>query len=104
MLTILKLRLIFLLLILGSLHLGSVELGKVALVVIETLRMLVNNIGGSGIEERSVMGTERDYLALIWQPSLVNSHDQECTGPSLEVVFQPGNSVEIQHVRRLIKH
>lgn len=31
-------------------------------------------------------------------------HNQNCTRPGLQVVFEPCNGVQIQHVRRLIKH
>ena len=57
MLTILKLDLVFLLQISSSFGLGRVELREVALVVVEPLRVLVHDIGGDRVEERSVVGS-----------------------------------------------
>ena len=55
MLTVLQLGLVFLLEILRSLSLGSVELTKVALVIIQSLRVLVDNVRCNSIEECSVV-------------------------------------------------
>ena len=57
MLTILQLRLVLLLQILRSVSLGSVELGEVAFVVVESLRVLMDDIGCDSIEECSVVRT-----------------------------------------------
>jgi hypothetical protein len=70
----------FVLLLLGeqSVRLGRVELGEVALEVVEPLRVLPDNVGSDGVEERSVV---RD--------------DDERGRPGLQVVFQPCDGVEI---------
>ena len=49
MLSILHLRIILFLLVPRPLNLGRVELRKVTLVVVETLRMLMDDIGGNVI-------------------------------------------------------
>lgn len=55
MLSVDKLSLILLPKVLLSVALGSVELGKVTLIVVETLTMLMNDIGRHGIQECSVV-------------------------------------------------
>lgn len=55
MLPVRKLCFILLFEILCPLALGSVELSKVALVVVETLTVLMNDICRNGIQERSVV-------------------------------------------------
>lgn len=55
MLTVHELSLVLFLGILITLRLGSIELGEVTLVVIETLRVLMDNVGRDGIEERTVV-------------------------------------------------
>jgi hypothetical protein len=57
MLPILQLCLILFLLVLCPFRLGSVELAEVTLVVIKTLGMLMHDVGGNSVEERSVMGS-----------------------------------------------
>lgn len=101
----LKLSLVLAFLVLGALRLGGVELLEVSciiavsvlllhwtreekrgrtFVVVEALVVLVHDIGRDGVEESSVV-----------------RNDEEGTGPGLEVVLQPGESVKIQVVRRL---
>lgn len=46
--------------------------------------MLVNDVGGDGVEEVTVVG-----------------HDEEGARPGLQVVFEPGDGDQVQHVRRL---
>lgn len=58
MLPVLKLGVVLLAQVLRSLRLGGVELGEVTLVVVQTLTVLVYNIGGDGVEESSVVGSE----------------------------------------------
>lgn len=55
MLSVHKLSLVLLLSVLVTLRLSGVELGEVALVVVETLRMLVDDVGRDGIKECTVV-------------------------------------------------
>jgi hypothetical protein len=55
MLPVHKLSLVLLPKVLLPIALGRVELGKVTLVVVETLAVLVHDIGRDGVEERSVV-------------------------------------------------
>ena len=55
MLSIRHLGLVLLLLVSSSLDLGRVELTEVSLVVIETLRVLMDDVGSDVVEESSVV-------------------------------------------------
>lgn len=55
MLPVDKLSLILLPKVLLSIALGSVELGKVTLVIVETLTVLMHDVGRDGVQECSVV-------------------------------------------------
>ena len=59
MLPVLQLRFVFLLLVLRPFGLGGIELREVAFVIIQSLRMLMNDIGSNSVEEGSVVGSAR---------------------------------------------
>lgn len=63
MLSILQLCIVFLTLIPRSLGLRSVELSEVALIVVEALRVLMDDVGGYRIEESSVVRSVRKSAA-----------------------------------------
>jgi hypothetical protein len=58
MLSVGKLSLVFLLLLLVPLLLGLVEVTKVTLPVVESLRVLVNNVGRDCVKERSIVRSD----------------------------------------------
>lgn len=104
MLPVLHLRLVLFLLLLVSFLTSLVEVGKVALPVVQALRVLVDNVGRDGIQECSVV---RSDTSSVIDPDLAGetyAHNEDGTGPGLEIVFEPSDGVQIQHVRRLIQH
>ncbi|KAI6769066.1 hypothetical protein HG531_010170 [Fusarium graminearum] len=70
-----------------ALLLGGVEGVEVgSTVVIETLRVLVDDVGGDFVEERSVV-----------------RYDEDGTGVCLKVIGQESNGWDVQHVGRFVK-
>lgn len=104
MLPVLHLRLVFLLLLLVSFLTSLVKVGKVALPVVQALRVLVDNVGRDGIEECSVVRSDTSSAIVRIEPGERYAHNEDGTGPGLEIVFEPSNGVQIQHVRRLVQH
>jgi len=80
MLSICKLGFVLPLLLLVPLLLGLVEVAKVTLPIVETLGVLVDNVGCDCVKERSVVRSDRQIAPYTLKRDL---HDQDSTRPSL---------------------
>jgi hypothetical protein len=70
MLSVLQLGLVLFLLLLVPLLLGLIEIAKVTLPVVESLRVLVDDIGRDSVKERSVVRADDQKESLCEKRSL----------------------------------
>ena len=94
MLSILQLRLVLLLEILRTFGLRGVKLAEVSFVVVQPLTVLMDNVLSDIVQEGSVVGSTcflgKNLYFRVMQGYL---HDEQGSRPSLQIIFQPGNSV-----------
>ena len=94
MLSILQLRLVLLLEILRTFGLRGIKLAKISFVVVQPLTVLMDNVLSDIVQEGSVVGSTcllgKSLYFRVMQGYL---HDEQGSRPSLQIIFQPGNSV-----------
>jgi hypothetical protein len=55
----------------------------------------MDNVRRDCIEERAIMGSENRVRAKTGKEERQDSHDDKCSGPCLEIIFQPCQRIQV---------